>query len=62
MALSGNNTISYRCSVCGASSDNLNEAKIHAKIHRGSSFTQLYGVTLEQAELAVQEKTATPTR
>ena len=42
--MSNVNTTSYVCSRCGVSSDNREQAIIHAKgpLHAGASFSELY--------------------
>lgn len=36
------NLVAYTCAACGDSSDNRNEARIHAKIHQNVRFEDLY--------------------
>lgn len=58
-----NNRTSYRCSVCGVSSDNKEQAIIHATgpLHAGTSFTQLYPDSPEaEREKKVDKAVLTP--
>lgn len=61
-----NTETSYRCARCGVSSDNKEQAIIHATgpLHAGVSFTVLYPnspeaqreMTAEKATLSIKEK------
>lgn len=49
------NRVSYVCSACGVSSDNKEQAVIHANgpLHSGSKFTDLYPDSREALEMKV---------
>lgn len=49
--------VRYRCGVCGVVVENRDEARIHAKIHTGMSFEQVFPDAVEAATPSDSTKT-----